>query len=316
MENIFIQDHNEVFHEAVEVKPLLCKLPAFGARVFRFPNGHDRMYFTVDDGGPTLYSGLTGYIDKFYSMPGEKEGLVNYRIKQGDHYEDELEYTSLFGSFGHMAIAQFLTEGMLDPVELMSDFRSYCIHTGLPIVRFTKYWRRMWKAMQSFAQFCVEKEVEPLATEYCVYDKNKLIATPLDLICKLRFNRKMVMANINFKFRESPAVYKKDERQVFLEMSIFNNKFKGTEYEITHGFIWMPVDFRNTPTFNLTNVGEKYNKSLWDIDHEIVMKKGVHKPNLQEEYLSPNSGILKLGEEPNQQKETVEQFCLRFSNKK
>ena len=77
----------------------------------------------------------------------------------------------------------------------------------------------------------------------------------------------------------------------------------------------MPVDFRNTPTYNLANVSDKYSASLWKIDHEIVMKKGVHRPDLQEEYLSPNSGILKLGEEPNQKKETVEQFCLRFSKK-
>jgi hypothetical protein len=313
MQNKYIAEANESLLEAVQVNSLLCKLPPFGAKVYRFPNGHDRMYFTVEGKTATLYSGLTGYIDKFYSRPGEKAALINYQIKQGDHYEDELEATSLFGSFGHAAIAQFITEGALDPVELMSDFRAYCLHTGLPIIRFPKLWRRMWKAMQSFAQFCADREVEALATEYCVYDKNRMIATPLDLVCRMKFDKKTITANINFKFRENPNVYKKDQIQVFCETSMFNSRFSGTEYEVTHGFIWMPSDFRNAPTYHLKNVTEDYSDSLWEIDHKILLMKGIHKPDLQEEYLSPNVGLLKLGEAPNPQKETVEQFCLRFA---
>lgn len=306
----FIEEQSEQLRGYTEVRGLLCKLPKFGETVFRFPHSDSRLYYTCEQ-DPFIYSGLIGYIDKFYKRPGENKALDEWKRKQGDNAEDELEIASLFGSFGHMAIAKFLTEGMLDNLDLRSEFRQFCLHFGVPVLRFGKMWHRMWKAMQSFAQFVVDKNVVALATEYCVYSKELQIATPLDLICEMNFSQKRVIANINFKFRANANIFTKDERQVAIESFLFNSKFKRTEYEITHGFIWMPSNFRSTPTYKLENVSGKFTEAAWMLNHETLLRHGAHRLDMNEEYLSPNSEALKLGEAPNPTKETVGDFINR-----
>jgi len=301
----------EFSQESTEVGGLLCRIPAFGERVRRFPHPDGRLYFTVES-GICLYSGITGYIDKFWKKPGEDEPLIEYRVKHGANHKNALRLAASYGTFGHQCAAELMsrTDEVSLALDILPDFERYCLREGMVV---ENYWNRLCNDLKSFAQFVYEREVEPLAVEYCVYDKLKGVATPLDLVCRLKFNGKTVVANVNFKFRESPNLYPKDTKQTCIETMLFNQRFVGTENEITHNFVWMPVNWRGeTPTYKLENTTGKYTREMWEEDHGIlVTKKAIHF-DLNEGFLSKAGGKIHIGKPVNPNRETVMDFCKRY----
>jgi hypothetical protein len=314
--NDFIKDRNESDNEVTIVTSLLCKIPTFGKTVRRFPFGDKRMYFINDP--VTIMNGLTGYIGMIPQKKGEGAALIKYQVKHGENFFAELHHAADYGTFCHMAVAQFLTTGVLDLNILKEEFRQYAIACGLPMVRWKNYSYRLVNDMKSFAAFAHDCEMEPLATEYCVYDEEKLIATPLDIVCRMKFNRKVIVANINLKFRENPGCYRKDEVQTSIERFMYNRKWAGTENEITHTFIWCPSNWRTEPTWKLINTTGKYTFEEWQQDHKILelleqQGKVYLRPNIREKFATKAGGIIELNKPVILDEETVEDFCIRVS---
>lgn len=306
----------EEVRPASEVKPLFCVIPKFGETVRRFPGYDGRQYFTVEQ-GVKLYSGLTSYIDKFYSSKLEdKKALDAYKMKMGNSFEDEFGYAASFGSFLHILCAELITAGVVDTThrgDILNEFTQYCIRTGLPMNRFGSYWRRLNNDIMAFGQFLLDKEVEPLACEFPVYDKERGVATPLDLICRLKFNGKKYVSNVNFKFRANSALYSKDEKQTCIERMIFNQKFAGTEFEIQKTFIFTPKDWRgDTATYDLFNTTDKYTAQDWEKDHSTVALYNANYINGNEKFATKAGSVITVGQGINPNNETVEDFCRSF----
>lgn len=309
--NIFIADHHEFEQEQTLLQPLLCKIQPFGERVYRFPHGDSRKYYTT--GETQVFNGLTTYINFIPQRKGADAALKSYEMKHGNRFEEELNHAADYGTFCHMAVAQFLTAGTLNLGELRQEFRAYCMETGMPIARFQKYWYRVVNDLKAFAQFAYERKIEPLATEYPVYSREHNIATPLDLVCKMEWNRKIRVVNINFKFRENPGVYDKDIIQTNIERFIYNMKWAGTENECEACFIWSPKNWKTSPTFALTDTTGKYTEQDWKNDHDIVValaKRGKVdlNTNLDEVFTTKTGGIITLGEEVVSESQTLEAF--------
>lgn len=310
-QNIYVADRNEFEQEKTLLDPLLCLIPRFGQRVFRFPYGDDRMYFTENPA--KIYSGLTGYINEIPIKKGSDAALVSYRMKHGERFQEELTHAADYGTFCHMAVAQFLTHKSMDLSSLKDEFRDYMIQTGMPMARFQKYWYRVVNDMKAFAQFAYEKELEPLATEYVVYDDFHGIATPLDIVARMKFNKKVRVVNINLKFRENPGVYDKDIIQTNIEMMIYNNVFGGSELECENTFIWSPSNWKTTPTYKLTNTTGQYTKEDWNTDHEIVTLlrkagKARNPVSLDSVFTTKTGGKIELGEAVYTDNQTVREF--------
>ena len=312
----YLKDRNEFENEVTILTSLLCKIPTFGKTVRRFPFGDKRMYFVKEP--VVVMNGLTSYISLIPQRKGEDAALIKYQVKHGENFFAELHHAADYGTFCHMAVAQFLTTGVLDLYALKEEFRQYALACGLPMVRWNTYSYRLVNDMKSFAAFAHQHELEPLATEYCVYDTEKLIATPLDIVCRMKFNKKVVMANINLKFRESPASYPKDDIQTAIERFMFNSKWAGTENEITHTFIWCPVNWQKEPTWKLINTTDKYTFEDWQQDHHILsllerQGKVYLTPNIKEKFATKAGVIVQLNKPVILDEETVEEFCIRVS---
>lgn len=312
--NPYIEDRNEFERESTELTSLLQNIPAFGQRVFRFPYGEERLYYTENPA--QVFTGLTGYIGAIPVKKGSDAGLTAYRMKHGERFAEELTHAADYGTFCHMAVATFLTTKELNLNDLRHDFKAYMIETGMPMARFKKYWYRVVNDLKSFAQFAHEKNLEPLATEYVVYSEERGIATPLDIICKMDFNRKQRVCNINLKFRENPGVYEKDVMQTNIEMFMYNDKFAGTEYEIEKTFIWSPVNWRTKPTYKLTDNTGKYTRSDWDADHDIILAlKRTGKVDLgatlDSTFTTKTGGVIRLNESVIEENNTVRNFIER-----
>lgn len=312
----FLKDRNEFEDDVTLLSSLLCKIPTFGKTIYRFPYGDKRMYYILEP--VVVMNGLTGYISMIPIRKGEDAPLIKYQIKHGENYMEALNAAADYGTFCHMAVAQFLTTGKLDLNTLKDELRRYALETGLSMAKWKQYSYRLVNDMKSFAAFAHQHELEPLATEYCVYDTERLIATPLDIVCRMKFNKKIVMANINLKFRENPGCYRKDEQQTCIESMLFNKKFAGTEHEITHNFIWCPVNWQKEPTWKLFNTTDKYTKADWDADHHILTlleKQGkvYLSPNLREKFATKAGGVIELNKPVILNEETVEDFCMRMA---
>lgn len=305
-----LKDRNEFEEPVAEVKPLLQRIPAFGQLVRRFPYGNDRKYFITEP--ITVFHGLTGYLSMMYKKRGEDEALIKYRINKGENWYDEFTHAADYGTFLHISCAEFLTNGKLDLEPLKDEFFEYCKSTGMPLVRWKNYSYRLVNDLKSFAQFCHDKEVEPLACEYPVYDRLHAVATPIDLVCKMKFNKKIIVATINYKFRENPGLYNKDIKQTNLERRIYNIKFGDSKFEATHCFVWTPSKWRTNPTYKLTNTTDKYTAEEMRMDHSIMKTAGVLGININADYTSKSGGTIELGKPVISEGQTVKQYISQF----
>lgn len=320
----------------VEAKPdyLYPKIKA-PTPLFRYDSnvsGHaDRFYFKFDKTGKKAKSfiSLTALIN--HTLP-KGFGYYKWLTAQGERAEEIREDRAVFGSALHgEALSPLIQNGGYDYDWLKQKAKYTRIDKdGQEKVyesRWTNYqmlfpveyreksaswYYAFTRSLMSFFQFAQERIVQVLAVEIPLCAPKWGYAGTLDLVCLLRWNRKIVFAIIDLKSffftlfsdKESKVLYDSHALQLELQLELYRTNFaKGTgskavlysdpEYgTFTYGdamlFNWSPKNWRGfskkkdgsrelvAPTYDLTDQSDNKFRQLIKIKGVSVTGWELH----------------------------------------
>lgn len=167
-------------------------------RMWRAPFGGSRLYFNKTD--PFFYSGLTGPIGRVSDKRFLRDAAVRMAF-EGRSADEEWGERAEYGSCFHLLVA------LHERGELVFSFDNKDWHIVVDsFMDEHRLWehRKRWvediqNDFYAYFQWKKDYEVEVLATEIMVANRDYAIATPLDIVCTMKFNKGRIMANVNLK---------------------------------------------------------------------------------------------------------------------
>ncbi|CAB4141888.1 hypothetical protein UFOVP422_41 [uncultured Caudovirales phage] len=194
--------------------------------LFRYDASGQRYYAELTSSENVIwYPSVTTVIRATSPTP---PGLLQWYAKHGMDGANKLrDDAAERGTEMHVLIADYLTGRGVD-LDGRSEFQA--------------------KAIASFDAFAKEYQVEPLAIEILLHSKRNVFAGTADLVCRMNYKGRRVLALVDFKSGEN--FYR--DHAVQLEMyAIAWNEHYGADYPIEYLFNWSPKDWRKAPTYNL-----------------------------------------------------------------
>jgi len=290
---------NEWQHGIIMVEPPMESALRRFQKVYRMPFGGGRKYFEIVNGDITACHGLTTYLEMIPESPGSRVHLDTWLKKNGQYADYLFKWAADYGTFMHILVGWTVTYQEIDMPQVELALMRYMRDNGMPLSQFHDYATRMGNDIRSWLQFVHEREVEVLAVEYCVLDAQMKIATPLDIICRMTFNGKRVLANINLKFRESESARDKDTKQTNLEMLLFNRMAErfGMEERIEWCGIFCPKEWKKgKPTYLLENCTGDYTMEEIKAEWSFVNSKGWLELDINKPFPIKVGGVLRYGD--------------------
>lgn len=248
--------------ELEAVSPLLESEEVRARRTFlwRYGQGGRRFYFSVDETNEApkvkFYPSVTTVIRHTTPTP---IGLMKWYGEHGNEQAEAMrDEKAHYGTVMHMLAGAFLRSGEIDlekdvPWTVNSYYDAEQLHG--------KYDKESWirelsKDMASFAQFVFDRDVEPLALEVALHSDTLRMAGTADLICKMKFDKKTVVALVDLKSGRK-GFYESHVMQLAYYRRMWNETFADNDAEsplfATHVFNWSPSDWRKAPTYKLEN---------------------------------------------------------------
>lgn len=215
----------------------------------RIQKGKERYYTVSDDAVPKFYMSVTSFTSRALSNPN----LSSWREKLGTELADKKSKDAAdYGTFMHIQIGDFIKNGFYDFDALDDIVCDYIVSNNLDL-SFTGEWiNKIHNDLLSFAQFCIDKQVQTIAVEFPIVSDEFMLGGVIDYPCSLVFGGKRVNAIIDFKSGRK-GFYDSHELQLKLYKDMWNNMF-GDIIQMTHIFNWSPKDWRGcTPTYHLKN---------------------------------------------------------------
>jgi hypothetical protein len=236
MDNITIERPDAMFSTLV---------PKFS--IYRFNHKNFRYYFNLIADTVKFYPSVTSILNKV--MPTSYAQLSIISDKGLDGYYKFMNERALYGTILHKCFANFLLDGTLN----RQTIGALLFEEDLTNYPNSKYWiNDLIKDMSCLAQFAYEHEIEPLAIEVpVIYENdNSPYACAIDLICKMKFNRKIITALMDLKSGKN-GFYDSHELQLHLYKQAAEQYFNIT---IDNVFNLAPVDYsKNTANYKLVN---------------------------------------------------------------
>jgi hypothetical protein len=230
-----------------------------------------RYYYLIQDDGTIVFAPSWTTVLK-HALP-TSQYLIEWYAKLGMAAATlERDQKASYGTMMHSLIAKFMIGSLKDlnydtiVHEVMAEEKK---HLSYVLSRI----HDLQKALISFAQFYNDKQIQPLAIEVPLYSKKWGIAGATDLVCKMKHDRKNIIALIDFK---SGLITETHEYQVHGYKETFEENFPN--YKIDKVFCWSPKDWRTKPTYELVDLTDKPAKDLLPHVIEIFKAKGLDKP--------------------------------------
>lgn len=238
-------------------------------RLWRIDGGDFRYYYDITNGEPIFYGSVTSVIGAELQIGKE---LIEWIAERGiEEAEAERDERADYGTIMHILIAYFLI-GKIS-LQKASIIAFVCEHLHN---NYKQWWiKSLQKDLLSFAQFVNEHNVKPLAIEVTLASRKLGIAGTIDLICKMEFNRKIVLAIVDFKSGKK-GFHEAHEIQLHAYKQIWEENYP--DMPIEYVFNWAPSDWRTKPAYHLKNQTES--KKRFKLPHLIAMFKidGYDKP--------------------------------------
>lgn len=223
-------------------------------------DGKQRWYFTETPRSVKLFESTTTWIKRVLPM---SYGLLQW-FKKNDEamIEEVLNDTSEYGTFFHIEASKLI-------INKEYDLGAIPIVVGAYATSADRTWwtEKLTNDIISLAQFLKDKNVEPLACELTLTSEKGGFrrAGTLDLPCKLTFNKKTVIAIVDFK---TGGIWDEYKFQLEDYKRLFNENYPGIEATMT--FNWSPNDWKDKPTYKFVN--QTMNKSEMK-DFDLLFKR-------------------------------------------
>lgn len=228
----------------VDVESLPSSLAKHFPRFRRAPFSNGRYYFNNTD--PFFYSGLTGPIGYNSDKRHLNKAAINMAY-QGRSADFEWNERANYGTCFHLLVGLH-EDGSLPFVFGDGDWRKV-VQSFIEEYRYHEYAARWYSDIQNdfaaYFQWKQDSEVKVLSTEVVVSSQEWKIATPLDLIVEMKFNRKRILANVNIKTGDHP--FPADNLlQVGMEAYLWN-QCETRPFDIEGTFAWRPKSRATSP---------------------------------------------------------------------
>lgn len=277
----------------------------------------------------TVYSGLTGALEAatFKGNMGSKR-LGKWRDKMRAELgvagqEAYLSAMADFGTLLHECLVRIKRDGLLnwqDEQDYAYQFFEASAKKNGMTPNFNVIRSQVFefnKAAASLLQFVYDNVIEIYGIEAMAFSDEYKIATPCDLVCKVKEKKGEVIVSINLKTSEQFGNHHWE--QVAVEMYLWNNSHPDFEVEKTG--LWRPKDWnmkKGIPTYEFELMEAE--------DQQKTLKAALQRLDLclnDEECTYMNfpaelpsfSGITKAGEAPKIINKTLEEIYNEFQEK-
>lgn len=275
--------------EAVPVSAIKAFPKESFANMFRAPFGSEtRWYFFPGD--DEFYSGITGaigispYSNKGFLHKASKE-LAFQGIDSDVKWGERADYGSCF----HLLVSLHEMAGFGSPDGLVFKFDDISDKGWRSVMdQFLtdggyQHLRLRWEEdlqndMAAYFRWKKEYEVEVAATEIMVRSTNYRIATPLDLIVKMKFGKGKILANVNLKTGD--RMFGDDYYvQAAMEAYLYN-QMAPAKWKLAGSFLLRPKDRKKcVGDFELSkNCINLYEEEVFDLIGKCVTVKQSYKP--------------------------------------
>jgi len=235
-------------------------------RLLSIEGAAGRCYAAVDDDGIMLAPAWHTVADK--SLPTNR-ALIEYYAKLGmAGAKADMTTKAAFGTIMHELFDRLVVDRRIDlsPEGMWKIANSVAKWDNNVMQEYEPSWvHRLQKCVLSFLAFVKEREVVPRAAEIGLFSKKWLFAGRLDLVCEMTFNKKRVLAIVDYKSRSEPYESLNFVAQLYGYKMLWEENFP--DMPIDAVFNWHPPDFKKEPTYTLAN---RTKKPGWDIVPEAL----------------------------------------------
>lgn len=237
----------------------------------RFDRGNQRYYGWFDEeikgengqmGDYRYFMSVTSFAGRYRtSLAGGYDGLLDWYADLGKAAGDTISFwASEFGTLCHIEANRAITEGGYDfgfnglnCEAVVMDYLE--ARPRIPFNEVIHVWiEKFKKFMAAFCQFIEDKEVSPIATEFPIVSDRCGLGGCMDLVCELTFNKKRVIAIVDYK--TGTNFYPEHNLQLQVYKMLWNEWF-ADHHEVTHCFNFAPNDFKGAePKYKWKNQTE------------------------------------------------------------
>ena len=254
-------------------------LKVFADNFRRINTGVGRFYERNGEYGMSLTT--------FLSLSGKDSEYLNQwrdalmlRFESKKRVDEYVNATADYGTCFHILCAD-LCNGFVTTFEQAHEKALEVLKEVMPLDIAFLAANEMIKDLASFWQFVIDNNVEVIAIELPVmYDG---LATQIDLVCEMDFNKKRQKAIINIKSGKS-ASGKEHANQLAIERELFNCIYQDLlGYSIDLVFNLHPTNWKKEPTFTLknqTDAANDYIQNSFPFDKEKAKRNNILSPNM------------------------------------
>lgn len=300
--------------------------------LFRIVTPKGRFYYTMTDGVPQLYLGVTSMLAMVIPKP---QGLIKWIADMG--WEKSQEYMierSWYGTLLHKEIEYLLINKKYDFTLIEQVVEDYCIDNGYKID--SEKWNADLKQdMLAFTKFCHDYNVKPIAVEIMLVHPEGYSGT-VDIIAymdievegdwgevyksgerkgqpKLSKKKITMLCVIDVKSTRKGTSHEEKDVQLEAYKQLIEHNFP--ELKIERIFNWSPKDWRGaTPTYNLNDKTSSVDMQkfyAWIRVAQIEMDK-------KDTILGEITGQIELGDDPCglYSERTLEEYIVEHHTKR
>ena len=270
-------------------------------KVFRIDSGGDRFSFLygAPDFVPEYFISISALLRRTMPTP---EHLLRWYANMGwEKAQAHVKERADYGTLMHIEFTQFLITKECDMNTIHERVQAYCLERE--IVADPKVWTaELKKDILSFAQFCVDYDVKPLAIEITLVNREDGISTVIDLVADMYDkaytvkspldSRKRVRKIIDYKSGKSGEFYESNEIQLHACKSTWDANFP--DYSIDGVANFSPKDWRTEASYNYVDHTSKPSARKLPLLLELI-KIDNYSPNRSIKFIT---GIVVFGQEP------------------
>jgi len=295
--------------------------------IFRTDGGAgDRYYYRIEEqescNNLVFYVSTTTFTKKV--LPTSPY-LIQWMKEQGTEADKVRDLAADFGTLMHIVLADFLVNGWDFSVtrEFVSKYLEKLGHHKNLISPWTI---KLNKNIASFAQFCRDYEIEPIAIEIMLGSDEMGIAGTIDLVCwmrtpemrksydkELKIYEKELKAFQDGKSNVEPVqpeypskvkgmgdfksggVHESAEMQLAINKLIFHENFP--EHKLDILFNWAPTDYRTEPTYKYVDQTDtKFDYEA--LTHFLYIYELLYKNEISEKKVFEFQGVIQNNGEP------------------